>query len=745
MPHSGYLNCLVCFLEISSSKIFLFETILREIEMSALPFIVTPKKRTSKKARPPAEVNGLVERVTFHNPNNGFSVLQVAPKDGRGLETVVGFASPVSAGLHVHAKGRWQSCESGHQLRAETIRTELPTDPAEIEKCLGSGLVEAIGPAYAKRFMEAFGGKVFSVIEKHPEKLLVVEGVGQKRCDLIARSWIEQKDERIAVNYLVDHGVSSELAVKIYRKYGHETVRIVKENPYQLVKSLRGIDFHWADALAKSVGYGVKSAVRARAGIDYVLNDVSAALGNCCLLRGELEAMTAEFLDVPRRVIAKAIDAEIESGNLVASDIPEPDSIYPAKFYRAEEGIVTEIHRLASERLPWRLPDVEAAVSEEEEKQGLHLTHTQKDAVGAALTSKVSVIAGGPGMGKTTALKTLLTILENEGVKIQLCAPSESAAGRFAELTQREVKSVRKLLEYNVAEGLFKRGQENPVKCDLLVVGDKDLLPSVGPGMFFSDLIDSQIVPVTQFSEVIHEGDASWIAKVANQIKSGETPVFPNKVDNGNCYCVRVDDAAEIQEALMELVVKRLPQAYRLQKTRDLQVLCPMNQGGAGTEAFNALLRHDLAGHWGEIARFGHRYEKKDKVMQVADNLVRRICVGEIGYVTDVDLQARELYVNFGGRIVCYAFDDLDELLPAYAVTVDKARANEFPGVIIPITTEHTVMLRRDVLYTAVTRGQKLVVLVGNPEVLATAVKRTDDHKRRTGLVERLMRGVPGD
>lgn len=356
---------------------------------------------------------------------------------------------------------------------------------------------------------------------------------------------------------------------------------------------------------------GVQSAVRARAGIDYVLNDVSAALGNCCLLRGELEAMTAEFLDVPKRVIAKEIEAEIESGNLVASDIPESDSIYSAELYRAEEGVVAEIRRLVSGSLPRRLLDVEAAVSEEEEKQGLHLTHTQNDAVGAALTSKVSVIAGGPGMGKTAALKTILSILENEGANIRLCAPSESGARRFSELTQREVKSVRKLLEYNVAEGVFKRSRENPVECDLLVVGDstvldittvhrllaavpsnaavlfvgdRDLLPSVGPGKFFSDLIDSQVVPVVQFNEVIHEGSASWIAKVAHQIKSGETPVFPNKVDDGNCYFMRVDDAAEIQEALKELVVKRLPQAYRLQKTRELQLLCPMSQGGAGTE-----------------------------------------------------------------------------------------------------------------------------------------------------------------
>ena len=303
--------------------------------------------------------------------------------------------------------------------------------------------------------MEAFGGKIFTVIEKHPEKLLAVEGVGQKRCDLIVRSWAEQKVERFAVNYL------SRRSRRFfgYRKYGHETVWIVKENPYQLVKSFRGVDFHWADTLAKSIGYGVHSSVRARAGIDYVLNDVSVALGNCCMLRGEIVSMAAKFLDVPKRVIEKAIDAEIESGILVASDIPEPDSIYPAELYRAEEGIVTEIRRLASKSLPWRLVDVDAAVSEEEEKQGLHLTHTQKDGVGAALTSKVSVIAGGPGMGKTTALKTFLSILENEGAKIQLCAPSESGARRFSELPHREVKRIRKLLEYNVAEGSTGAGR----------------------------------------------------------------------------------------------------------------------------------------------------------------------------------------------------------------------------------------------------------------------------------------------
>lgn len=292
--------------------------------MSAVPFILPDKKRTSKKARPLAELKGFVERVTFHNPENGFSVLRVSDKKHWGTDTVVGFASPVSAGLYIHATGRWQSCEDGHQLRAEVIRTKLPTETDDIQKCLGSGLVEGIGPAYAERFMETFGGKIFDILDKHPEKLLKVEGVGQKRCDLIARSWTEQKAVRNAVNFLIDHEVSSELAVKIVRTYGIDTVRIVKEDPYRLARDLRRIDFHWADAFAKRIGIGLHSAVRARAGLAYVLNELSTGMGNTFLPRAELEAMTCELLGVPKRVVAKAIDEALERGEVAVSDVPKP-------------------------------------------------------------------------------------------------------------------------------------------------------------------------------------------------------------------------------------------------------------------------------------------------------------------------------------------------------------------------------------------------------------------------------------
>lgn len=331
--------------------------------MFAVPFILPDKKRTSKKARPPAELKVFVERVTFHNPENGFSVLRVSDKKHWGTDTVVGFASPVSAGLYIHATGRWQSCEDGHQLRAEVIRTKLPTETDDIQKCLGSGLVEGIGPAYAERFMETFGGKIFDILDKHPEKLLKVEGEGQKRCDLIARSWTEQKAVRNAVNFLIDHEVSSELAVKIVRTYGIDTVRIVKEDPYRLARDLRRIDFHWADAFAKRIGIGLHSAVRARAGLAYVLNELSAGMGNTFLPRAELEAMTCELLGVPKRVVAKAIDEALERGDVAVSDVPKPGSIYPAELLRAEEGVATEIARLTSGSLPWGALDLDGGTA----------------------------------------------------------------------------------------------------------------------------------------------------------------------------------------------------------------------------------------------------------------------------------------------------------------------------------------------------------------------------------------------
>ena len=478
--------------------------------------------------------------------------------------------------------------------------------------------------------------------------------------------------------------------------------------------------------------------------------------------------MTCELLGVPKRVVAKAIDEALERGDVAVSDVPKPGSIYPAELLGAEEGVATEIARLTSGSLPWDALDLDGGIAAAQAKLGFEFTPPQRNALVTALTSKVSVLSGGPGMGKASILKTILSILDANGVKFRLCAPSRNAADRLAEVMGRVATGVPSLLEYNYADGTFRRNAENPVDCDLLIVnesnllditfahrllvavpshaavlfvGDSDLLPSYGPGNFFSDLIDSQIVPVSQLTDVVREGPASWIAKVAHQIKSGEMPTFPSKTDDGNCYFLRVDDEEELSEALKDLILTRLPDAYRIDRKRDLQLLTPMSCGKTGAQAFNALFREDLTGLTFGIERFGQRFDKGEKVMQVVENRARGTYTGDVGVITEIDRKEGELYVRYGERIVCYAFEELDELVQAYAVTVDKVRGNEFPGVIIPLSMEQSVVLRREVLYTAVTRGQKLVVFVGDPEVLA-AVKRTDDHPRRTGLVERLMRGV---
>lgn len=478
--------------------------------------------------------------------------------------------------------------------------------------------------------------------------------------------------------------------------------------------------------------------------------------------------MTSELLGVPKPVIAKAVEAEVEKGTIAVSDIPNSESLYPAELLRAEEGVAREIRRLASGILPWGDLDLDGGIDASQGKLGFALTRTQRNAVVTALSSKMSVLAGGPGMGKTSILKTILSILDAEGVKIRLCAPSRNAADRLSEVMGRVAIGVPSLLEFNGADETFRRNADHPVDCDLIVVcesslldilfahrllaaqpshaavlsvGDAGLLPSYGPGNFFSALIDSQVVLVTQLSEVLQDGPAGWIAKVAHQIRSGEVPQFPGKADDGNCYFLRVDDEEELPEALKDLLLKRLPDAYRIHGKRDLQLLTLTTCGQTGSRALNELLRYDLTGLTGGIERFG-RFDKGERVMQVVENRARGTYTGDVGVITEIDRKEGELYVRYGERIVCYAFEELDELVQAYAVTVDKVRGNEFPGVIIPLSMEQSVVLRREVLYTAVTRGQKLVVFVGDPEVLAAAVKRTDDHPRRTGLFERLMRGV---
>lgn len=718
---------------------------------------------------PFAKIAGLVERVTFHNGQNGFCVLRLKVKGERDLVTLVGHTPSVTPGEYATASGQWiVDREYGRQFKAEWLRIHQPTTATGIEKYLSSGMVKGIGPFFAKKLVQAFGTDVFSVIENEPNRLREIEGIGRKRLERITAGWASQKVIREIMVFLHGHGVSTSKSVRIYKTYGNDAVRVVQENPYRLAQDIRGIGFKSADTIAKNVGIDRHSPLRARAGISYTLLEASGNAGHCCLPRSELVQKAVELLDIPEDVIQPAIDFELESQRVVEDVFPEPGSVYPIGLYLAEEGVAKEVRRLGRGRLPWPAIDSEKAVPWVETKLGIRLVDSQRVAVSTALQSKFSIITGGPGVGKTTLVKSLLTILEAKHVRIQLCAPTGRAAKRLSESSGREAKTIHRLLEINPENGEFKRNQENPLECDLLVVdessmidiqlanhlltavpstasvlivGDVDQLPSVGPGAFLSDLIESHTVPVIRLTEVFRQAASSWIIKAAHRINAGQMPQFPTKDDHGDCYFVKVEETEEVAERIVDLVKRRLPKAYGVDPIRDIQVLCPMNRSGSGARALNLLLQEALNPPTDQsVERFGYKFGIGDKVMQIENNYDREVYNGDIGFVVRKNEEDETLTIDFDGREVAYDYADLDELVLCYATTIHKSQGSEYPIVVIPLSMQHFVMLKRNLVYTGVTRGKKLVVIVGQPRALGLAVRSNDALKRKTGLRARLIR-----
>ncbi len=777
-----------------------------------------PTERQSSASQQPTEVlAGSIERVTFHSAESGFCVLRIKARGHRDLVTVVGHAAEISAGEWVTVSGTWvNSREHGQQFKASFLRASAPTTAEGIEKYLGSGMIRGIGPIYASKLVAVFGVEVFEVIEQAPERLREVPGIGQVRAGRIATAWADQKVVREIMVFLHSHGVGTARAVRIFKTYGNDAVQVMAENPYRLARDIRGIGFRTADAIAARLGIAPDAMIRLRAGINYALLEATGD-GHCGLPTAELLKLAADLLTVERpaasppaepkategsdqtaepggaspkppphregranrvplepAVIQSALDLELSEGSVVADSLAGEPAIFLAHLHRDERRIAEALQELAHGSPPWGSIDAAKAIPWVEQRLGLELAASQKTAVAEALASKVLVITGGPGVGKTTLINAILRILAAKRLRIQLCAPTGRAAKRMAEATGLEARTIHRLLEYDPAAHGFRRGAELPLECDLLVVdetsmvdvplmasllaaippeaalllvGDVDQLPSVGPGQVLADAISSDALPVARLTEVFRQAASSRIITAAHAINAGTIPDLRPPADGANTdfYFLPAETPEQAVALILKVVGERIPARFGLDPIGQVQVLCPMARGGCGSRSLNIELQKLLNPDPAEqVERFGWRFAPGDKVMQIANDYDKEVFNGDVGTIDAIDADASELSVLFpsseagavGSRVVVYGWGELDHLVPAYACTIHKSQGSEYPAVVIPLLTQHYAMLQRNLVYTGLTRGKQLVVLVGQKKALAMAVKNHLGRRRYTKLAE---------
>ena len=707
----------------------------------------------------------VVERITYQNDKNGYSVIRCRAGGFQELVTVVGVMPEVHVGSVLSLTGNWKlDPKFGRQFAADSVEETLPATVYGIEKYLGSGLIKGIGPNFAKRIVSTFGEDTLRIIEEQPDELMKISGIGKLRVERIKKSWSDQREIKNIMLFLQGHDVSTSHASKIFKTYGENSIAVVQENPYRLADDIWGIGFHTADTIAQKLGFDRAKPVRLRSGLLYTINKLSEE-GHCYATREMLLKTGTDLLDVEETLLSSVLDEMILAEDVKTEAIPESgeDAIYLPPFFFSEIGTARRLREIfsAPKKVSVKREGLENRIRE---KTGMVYDETQKKAILTAVESKILILTGGPGTGKTSTTRGIITAFREAGARILLAAPTGRAAKRLSETTGMEAKTVHRLLEVKPPEG-YQRNESNPLEGDVLIVdecsmidlllmhnllkavpdtmtlilvGDVDQLPSVGAGNVLRDVIDSECFPVVRLTKIFRQAQASRIITNAHRINRGQMPDLSNGRESDFFFLEQEDAEAAAQE-IVDLVRTRLPSHYHIPPS-EIQVLSPMQRGAVGAANLNQIIQEAVNPGETGFRRGGMQFKVRDKVMQIRNNYDKEVFNGDIGIVESIDPENRELTVNFEGRSVSYDITELDELVLAYAVTIHKSQGSEYPIVVMPILMSHYVMLQRNLVYTGVTRAKKVLVLVGTKKALALAVRNTAVRKRNTLLAQRIRR-----
>ncbi len=728
--------------------------------------------KTEQKIEP---LQGTIERVTFHSEDSGFCVLRVQVKGQREPVTVVGSTIAVQAGEFIECTGIWiNNKQYGLQFKTDTIKVILPTTIEGMHKYLASGMIKGIGEGFAKRLINQFGEHVFSVIENEPHRLSEVPGLGKARQSSIVQAWADQRVIREIMVFLQSYGVGTSRAVRIFKMYGQKSIERVKENPYRLAQDIYGIGFKTADELAQKLGIPHDSILRASAGVVYCLQDI-ASNGHCGAEKLNLIKHAQEILSVDSELIELAIQKEIANHRIKMIFENEMTYYFLHSLYSSELGIAKRCQALLKGGTLWSKwsdKKMEKAIEQVQVQTNLILSPSQEKAVIAAIKNKMMIITGGPGVGKTTIVNSILKIIASVKARILLAAPTGRAAKRLAESTQMEAKTIHRLLAYSPIDRKFKYDEDNTLEADLividessmidvslmnslfkaihpttavLIVGDVDQLPSVGPGAVLQDLIASNLIPTVKLTEIFRQAATSKIIINAHAINQGIIPVKSEGASKNTTlsdfYLIICETPEEIAQKIIQLVCERIPKKFHADPIQDIQVLTPMRKGILGTVSLNLELQKYLNPQKLVITKFGNHYGVGDKVIQNINNYDKEVYNGDIGFITKIDKEEDGVWINFNNNVIEYEQSELDELNLAYATTIHKSQGSEYPIVVIPLSIQHYSLLERNLIYTAVTRGRNLVIIVAQKKALTLGIKKQSANRRLTYLKQLLVAG----